>query len=91
MLQYQVDYEREHVSKLFTENEALKTELEQLKLELKVERQSKFATSADKLIAISILRHSRFYHEQGSCSTDWPRCPGDLQSPFWQTMRRVVP
>ena len=74
MLQYQVDYEREHVSKLFTENEALKTELEQLKLELKVERQSKFATSADKLIAISILRHSRFYREQGSCSTDWPRC-----------------
>jgi len=47
MLLGQVDYERTRVSELVTENEALKAEVEQLKLELKVERQSKFATSAD--------------------------------------------
>jgi hypothetical protein len=47
MLMGQVDYERERLSKLVDENERLKAQVEQLKLELKVERQSKFATSAD--------------------------------------------
>ena len=47
MLFGQADHHRERATRLFSENEALKTEIEQLKLELKVERQSKFATSAD--------------------------------------------
>jgi hypothetical protein len=47
MLFGQADYHRKRATRLFNENEALKAEVEQLKLELKVERQSKFATSAD--------------------------------------------
>lgn len=47
MLFGQVDYERAQTSRLLDENEKLKAEVEQLKLELKVERRSKFATSAD--------------------------------------------
>jgi hypothetical protein len=42
----QLDLEREQVSRLVGENERLQAQIEQLKLELKVERQSKFATSA---------------------------------------------
>ena len=46
MMLGQVDYERERSSKLFEENQQLKKQLEQLRLELKVERQNRFATSA---------------------------------------------
>lgn len=48
MLWGQLDFERERVAKLLKENEELKAQVEQLKLELKVERQSKFATSASE-------------------------------------------
>ncbi len=48
MLLGQLDVEREQVSRLVEENEQLKAKIEQLKLELKVERQSKFATSASE-------------------------------------------
>ena len=48
MLLGQLDFERQSVSKLLEENEQLKAQIEQLKLELKVERQSKFATSASE-------------------------------------------
>jgi transposase len=48
MLLGQLDHERERVSQLYDENEQLKTQVAQLKLELKVERQSKFATSASE-------------------------------------------
>ena len=48
MLLGQLDFERERNTKLFEENEQLKAQVEQLKLELKVERQSKFATSASE-------------------------------------------
>ena len=46
MLLGQLDFERERNTKLFGENVQLQAQIEQLKLELKVERQSKFATSA---------------------------------------------
>ena len=48
MLLGQLDFERQSISKLLEENEQLKAQIEQLKLELKVERQSKFATSASE-------------------------------------------
>ena len=48
MLLGQLDFEREQNAKRFKENEQLKAQVEQLKLELKVERQSKFATSASE-------------------------------------------
>jgi len=48
MLIRQVDHERDKVSRLLDENRQLKEQVEQLKLELKVERQNKFATSASK-------------------------------------------
>jgi cell division septum initiation protein DivIVA len=44
----QLDFERDRNAKLFEENEQLKKQVEQLKLELKVERQSKYATSASE-------------------------------------------
>jgi len=40
-----IDAERERISKLVEENEKLRRELEQVKLELKLERQNKFATN----------------------------------------------
>jgi transposase len=48
MLLGQLDFERARNTKLFEENKQLKAQIEQLKLELKVERQSKFATSASE-------------------------------------------
>jgi len=48
MLLGQLDFERQNVARLLEENEQLKAQIEQLKLELKVERQSKFATSASE-------------------------------------------
>ena len=44
MLHGQLDNARNSVSELLEENEQLKKQLEQVKLELKLERQSKFAT-----------------------------------------------
>jgi hypothetical protein len=46
MLWGQLDFERGRSTRLFEENVRLQAQIEQLKLELKVERQSKFATSA---------------------------------------------
>jgi transposase len=46
MLWGQLDSERQRNTRLFEENIQLQAQIEQLKLELKVERQSKFATSA---------------------------------------------
>ena len=43
-----IDAERKRNSSLFEENQRLKKELEQLILELKLERQNKFATNAQK-------------------------------------------
>ena len=43
-----IDAERERNAGLFQENERLKAELEQVKLELKLERQNKFATNKQK-------------------------------------------
>lgn len=43
-----IDAERKRNSALFEENQRLKQELEQVKLELKLERQSKFATNQQK-------------------------------------------
>ena len=37
--------DRERIDQLYEENERLKRELEQVKLELKLERQNKFATN----------------------------------------------
>lgn len=48
MILGQLDYEREQSSRLYEENEQLKSQVAQLKLELKVERQSRFATSASE-------------------------------------------
>lgn len=48
MLLGQVDFERERNARLFEENQQLRAQVEQLTLELKVERQSKFATSASE-------------------------------------------
>jgi hypothetical protein len=48
MLQGQLDVERQRNSVLVQENEALTQQLTQLKLELRVERQSKFARSSQK-------------------------------------------
>jgi transposase len=44
----QLDAERERNTKLVAENEALKREIERLKLELKLERQTKFATNRQR-------------------------------------------
>lgn len=44
----QLDAERERGDRLFRENEALKEQLAQAKLELKLERQTKFATNRQK-------------------------------------------
>lgn len=44
MLHGQLDFERELSSKLFDENQQLKQQLQQLKIELRAERQNKFAT-----------------------------------------------
>lgn len=43
-----IDSERETISRLLEENECLRKELEQVKLELKLERQNKFATNQQK-------------------------------------------
>ena len=43
-----IDAERERNSKLFVENQQLQEELERVKLELKLERQNKFATNQEK-------------------------------------------
>ena len=43
-----IDAERETISRLLKENERLKSELKQVKLELKLERQNKFATNQQK-------------------------------------------
>ena len=43
-----IDVERKRNSELFEENQRLQKELEQVKLELKLERQNKFATNAQK-------------------------------------------
>ncbi|MBN2294281.1 MAG: transposase [Pirellulales bacterium] len=48
MLLGQVDYERKRSSRLYEENKQLKKQVEQFKLELKVERQSRFATSSSE-------------------------------------------
>ena len=48
MLYGQLDNARESVSELLEENEQLKKQLEQAKLELKLERQNKFATNQQK-------------------------------------------
>jgi hypothetical protein len=47
MLHRQLDAERESISKLLAEIESLRTELEQVKLELRLERQNKFRTGCD--------------------------------------------
>ena len=44
----QLDASRQTVSELMTENETLKREIERLKLELKLERQTKFATNRQR-------------------------------------------
>jgi hypothetical protein len=44
----QLDATRKSVSDLVAENEALKREIERLKLELKLERQTKFATNRQR-------------------------------------------
>ena len=46
MLLGQLDFERKRNTELFEDNVRLEAQVDQLKLELKVERQSKFATSA---------------------------------------------
>lgn len=46
MILGQLDHERDRCNALFKENQELKAQVEQLKLELKTERQNKFATSA---------------------------------------------
>ena len=43
-----IDAERETISRLLQDNECLRKELEQVKLELKLERQNKFATNQQK-------------------------------------------
>ncbi len=48
MLHGQLDDVRKSVRELLQENERLKTQLEQVKLELKLERQNKFATNQQK-------------------------------------------
>lgn len=48
MLYGQLDAARNSVSELLRENEQLKKQLEQVKLELKLERQKKFATNRQK-------------------------------------------
>jgi hypothetical protein len=48
MLCGQLDAARQTVARLLEENQKLTAQIEQLKLELKVERQSKFATSASE-------------------------------------------
>ncbi len=47
MLHGQLDFEREQISKLIAENEELKRQLGQVRLELKLERQRKFACGRD--------------------------------------------
>lgn len=46
-----IDFERERNTELVEENQRLTTELEQVKLELKLERQNKFATNQQKQAA----------------------------------------
>ncbi len=48
LLHRQLDAARQSVSDLTVENEALKREIERLKLELKLERQNKFATNRQR-------------------------------------------
>ena len=48
LLHRQLDAARKSVSDLVVENEALKREIERLKLELKHERQTKFATNRQR-------------------------------------------
>ena len=43
-----IDAEREHSKRLSSENQRLQSELDQVKLELKLERQNKFATNQQK-------------------------------------------
>src|SRR5215469_3307109 len=47
MVYGQLDFEREQISKLVAENEELKRELAQVRLELKLERQRKFTCGRD--------------------------------------------
>src|SRR5580704_10073519 len=47
-LHRQLDVTRQSVSELMAKNEALKREIERLKLELKLERQNKFATNRQR-------------------------------------------
>jgi hypothetical protein len=52
-LYHQLDAARQSVSDLAAENEALKREVERLKLELKLERQNKFATNRQRQSGVS--------------------------------------
>lgn len=49
----QLDAERERNSRLFAENQQLEKKIEQLKLELRLERQNKFATNKQKADSLS--------------------------------------
>jgi hypothetical protein len=51
--------DRERIDQLYEENERLKRELEQVKLELKLERQNKFATNQQKEVPTSEAENNR--------------------------------
>ncbi|MFB3103979.1 MAG: IS66 family transposase [Pseudomonadales bacterium] len=71
MLHGQLDNARKSVSELLQENEQLKKEIEQVKLELKLERQSKFATNQQK--------HEETAAEEESSESSDPDSPASEQ------------
>jgi cell division septum initiation protein DivIVA len=78
LLYRQLDAARQSVSDLVTENEALKREIERLKLELKLERQNKFATNRQRQSDAALAKTSE------SPSETQPRKPGaPVGHPGW--------
>jgi transposase len=62
-LHRQLDATRKSVSDLVAENEALKREIERLKLELKIERQTKFAANRQRQAGTARSRSSESLSE----------------------------
>jgi hypothetical protein len=77
------DAARQSVSDLVTENQALKREIERLKLELKLERQTKFATNLQRHAgaAQSTPSEGPCQAEAGAWSVGNPHCEAWAASP----------
>ncbi len=81
LLHRQLDATRKSVSDLVAENEALKREIERLKLELKLERQTKFATNRQRQADIAQVKAPESSCPGPAAQAGCPDGPSRLVSP----------